>query len=83
MDVDSLTGPAYVIDGDTIKLKNKRIRLHGIDAPERKQWCLKNSKKYRCGEKATGALKEKIGVAEKFFDFYGYNYNYYFLTVLH
>tara|TARA_A100001037_G_scaffold300747_1_gene328879 strand:+ start:3424 stop:4167 length:744 start_codon:yes stop_codon:yes gene_type:complete len=64
MDVDSLTGPAYVIDGDTIKLKNKRIRLHGIDAPERKQWCLKNSKKYRCGEKATGALKEKIGVAE-------------------
>ena len=59
-----LTGPAFVIDGDTIKVKNKRIRLHGIDAPERNQWCLKKSKKYRCGETATRALKEKIGVAE-------------------
>lgn len=29
-----LTGAAYVTDGDTIKIKNKQIRLFGIDAPE-------------------------------------------------
>lgn len=30
----TLTGKAYVIDGDTIKVRNTKIRLAGIDAPE-------------------------------------------------
>lgn len=29
-----LRGPAYVVDGDTIKIRNTQIRLFGIDAPE-------------------------------------------------
>ncbi|MEE4296885.1 MAG: thermonuclease family protein [Wenzhouxiangella sp.] len=29
-----LEGPAYVIDGDTIKIKQTQVRLYGIDAPE-------------------------------------------------
>jgi endonuclease YncB( thermonuclease family) len=29
-----LTGPAYVTDGDTIRIKKTQIRLFGIDAPE-------------------------------------------------
>ena len=29
----TLTGPAWVVDGDTIKIKNTQIRLFGIDAP--------------------------------------------------
>lgn len=29
-----LTGAAYIVDGDTIKIKNTQIRLFGIDAPE-------------------------------------------------
>ena len=33
------TGPARVIDGDTIVIAGERIRLHGIDAPEMKQTC--------------------------------------------
>ena len=30
-----ITGIANVTDGDTVKINNTRIRLHGIDAPER------------------------------------------------
>ncbi len=34
-----VTGPARVIDGDTIEVAGERIRLHGIDAPESGQRC--------------------------------------------
>jgi endonuclease YncB( thermonuclease family) len=30
----SLTGPAKVIDGDTMVVAGQLVRLHGIDAPE-------------------------------------------------
>ncbi len=29
-----VTGPARVIDGDTIEIASERIRLHGVAAPE-------------------------------------------------
>ncbi len=32
-----VAGTASVIDGDTIEVHGQRIRLHGIDAPERRQ----------------------------------------------
>ena len=32
----AFTGPARVIDGDTLDVGGVRIRLHGIDAPESK-----------------------------------------------
>ena len=34
-----IIGKAQVIDGDTIKINGKKIRLFGIDAPEMKQIC--------------------------------------------
>ena len=55
-----ISGVPRITDGDTIKILNKRIRFHGIDTPEKKQICIKNSKKYRCGEEATNALIKKI-----------------------
>ena len=55
-----VTGVPKITDGDTIKILNKRIRFHGIDSPEKKQICIKNSKEYRCGQEATNALIKKI-----------------------
>ena len=55
-----IAGNPIITDGDTIKIINKRIRLHGIDAPESKQLCKKNSKEYRCGIIATDALTKKV-----------------------
>jgi len=57
---DEIVGIPIITDGDTIKIINKRIRLHGIDAPENRQMCKKNSKEYSCGKIATDALVEKI-----------------------
>ena len=57
---DEISGIPKITDGDTIKIFNKKIRLHGIDTPEKKQICFKNSKEYRCGQEATDALIKKI-----------------------
>ena len=55
-----ISGITRITDGDTIKILNKRIRLHGIDTPEKKQICIRNSKEYKCGQEATTALAKKI-----------------------
>ena len=50
-----------IIDGDTIKIGNEKIRFSGIDAPEISQDCIKNKKKILCGVLAKEALLKKIG----------------------
>ena len=45
----TIYGKPKIIDGDTIHISNNKIRLHAIDAPETKQTCLKNGKKWSCG----------------------------------
>jgi endonuclease YncB( thermonuclease family) len=55
-----VSGPARIIDGDTIDVAGTRIRLHGIDAPETKQTCDLNGTPYRCGDRATEALRGLI-----------------------
>ena len=32
-----------IVDGDTIKINNEKIRFSGIDAPELNQNCIKNN----------------------------------------
>ena len=68
-EVKLISGIANVVDGDTIKIENKKIRLFGIDAPEKKQKCRKPwltisfltfNKDYPCGEISTLKLKKKI-----------------------
>ena len=64
-----ILGKAEVIDGDTIKINKIKIRLFGIDAPEKKQICKKKyisflvfhfQKNYKCGEKSSLALLKKL-----------------------
>ena len=64
-----ISGIAKVIDGDTIKIGKNKIRLLGIDAPEKKQQCQKTwlsvsffifNKDYQCGELSSDKLKVKI-----------------------
>jgi len=59
--IKSIAGKAKVIDGDTIKILGQNIRLRGIDAPEKKQLCVKKSKTYGCGIESKKALKNYIG----------------------
>jgi endonuclease YncB( thermonuclease family) len=52
-----LNGQASVVDGDTLEVHGKRIRLWGIDAPESSQLCRgDDSEQYRCGAKAANEL---------------------------
>ena len=57
----ALSGPARVIDGDTLEISGERIRLHGIDAPEQGQTCATPSgKRWTCGRVATAQLIEHL-----------------------
>lgn len=57
-----IQGPARVVDGDTLVINQQRIRLYGIDAPEKAQSC-KNSlgAEYSCGQRSKEELTAKIG----------------------
>lgn len=56
-----LVGKAKVLDGDTIEISGRRIRLFGIDAPENGQTCTIKRKPFRCDQAAMSALADKIG----------------------
>ena len=67
--INKISGFAKVVDGDTIKINSKKIRLYGIDAPEKKQKCKKTyltisfmsfTKDYMCGEVSMQKLIKKI-----------------------
>lgn len=57
----AIEGRATVIDGDTIEIQGKRIRFHGLDAPESRQMC-QNGKgeSYRCGKAAAFFLDDLL-----------------------
>ena len=65
----NIVGKATVIDGDTITIKNVKIRFSGIDAPEKNyygqtQFCKGPKGVWACGKKASSKLKKLINGQE-------------------
>ena len=58
---DQVTGLVRVVDGDTLVMHDRKIRLSGIDAPEAQQKYLDAKNQwYPCGQAATRALSQRI-----------------------
>lgn len=57
----AISGRAHVVDGDTLRIAGRSIRLHGIDAPEVGQQCTNSPvDSWNCGQEATRELSRKI-----------------------
>ena len=55
------SGPAQVLDGDTIFVQARELRLAGIDVPEWNQVCTRNGKPWHAGRDAAKAISTMIG----------------------
>ena len=61
---DGVWGRARVIDGDTVEIAGRTIRLAGLDAPEIGQTCRSGADSYPCGERARDALRRMADGAD-------------------
>ena len=59
---NEITGFARVLDGDSIVIGGREMRLEGIDAPEGKQLCTRSidNQQYQCGQQSRDWLKKLI-----------------------
>lgn len=57
---DDLAGHAAAWDGDGLMLGGVHVRLHGIDAFEREQACIRDAVPYPCGEAARRQLERLL-----------------------
>ena len=76
VNAEEISGIPKIIDGDTVHINNYKFRLEGIDAPEMKQQCKKESlkisyilgftfyKDYNCGKISKDKLIAKINGSE-------------------
>lgn len=59
----AISGTATVIDGDSLRLEGREIRLFGIDAPEYGQTCERLGREVACGREAAAALRKLLARA--------------------
>ncbi len=57
----SVSGAGRAIDGDSLWVGRDEVRLKGIDAPEGRQSCTRDSAAWACGEAARDQLRSLIG----------------------
>ena len=57
---ETFSGTARAVDGDSLELGGLRVRLYGIDAPERRQTCGKAGETTQCGRQAQAELAKII-----------------------
>lgn len=55
-----ISGPPTVIDGETLEVQGRRVRLYGIDAPDIRQTCEIGSRTYNCGRISRTALMDLV-----------------------
>lgn len=53
-------GQFTVVDGDTLRFQDQRMRLLGFDAPELKQRCGEETDSWACGQAAKKALQALV-----------------------
>lgn len=58
--MQTLAGHYHVVDGDSLTLGGRRLRLIGIDAPELTQTCGPHATSWRCGEAAKTGLQDLV-----------------------
>jgi endonuclease YncB( thermonuclease family) len=63
MQPETVSGAARVVDGDSVDIGTVHIRLFGIDAPEGRQLCTRDSNPWPCGAAAAEKLRDLIGGA--------------------
>jgi endonuclease YncB( thermonuclease family) len=54
---DQISGPATVVDGSSLDIKSNRMRIWGIDTPERGAWCYRSDRRWKPMDDATSALR--------------------------
>lgn len=60
---EGISGPARVVDGDTLQIGDTYVRLHGVDAPEIGQPCTApDGARWDCGTWVADQLRARIGV---------------------
>ncbi|KUO54178.1 MAG: hypothetical protein APF80_15980 [Alphaproteobacteria bacterium BRH_c36] len=59
-------GSARVIDGDSLYVAGREVRMEGIDAPEGRQSCRRDGREYACGDEARKLLHRLIGGGQVF-----------------
>ncbi|MEJ1158222.1 thermonuclease family protein [Prosthecomicrobium sp. N25] len=58
---ERVAGRARVVDGDSLEIDGRRLRLKGIDAPELNQVCRRADAPYPCGRAARQRLADIVG----------------------
>lgn len=58
---EPISGTAQIIDGDSLKVGAREVRLFGIDAPELQQHCERGGQKWACGAQAAQQLSTLVG----------------------